>query len=110
MQRGQSSQSKGLKESAPHSRRAQAAREALRRVTLELLQSQYTQQSYATPEACSQPDILLNNGDMTESTPAQSSDQNITVQKTRLLGAIHPVLEVVADSALHNSDSPNIQL
>jgi hypothetical protein len=110
MQRGRSSHSNGLKESAPHSRRALAAREALRRVTLELLQSQHTQQSYSTPETCSLPDTILNDGDTIESAPAQSSDQSVAEQKTRLLGAIQPVLEVVADSALHHSDSHNSQL
>lgn len=110
MQRERSPQSNGLRASTPHSRRALAAREALRRVTLELLQSQHAQQSHSTEETCYPPDHISNDGDMTELAPAEGSNQTISEQKTRLLGAIQPVLEVVADSALHPGDSRNIQL
>ena len=110
MQSGRSSHSDGLRASTPHSRRALAAREALQRVTLELLQSHHAQQSSSAEETGYLSGNISNDGDMAELAPAEDSDQNITEQKTRLLGAIQPVLEVVADSALHHGDSHNIQL
>src|SRR5947209_3199387 len=98
MQSRQSPHRDGLRESAPPSRRAQAAREALRRVTLELLQSQ-AQQAYSTQETYPLPGNISIDGNTTEPTSAQGPDSRSAEQKTRLLNAIQPVIEVVADSA-----------
>jgi hypothetical protein len=96
----------GLREPAPPSRRALAAREAMLRVTMELLQSR-AQETYSLP------DPLSNDGHPIEADPAQASTSSIAGQKMKLLGAIDPVLEVVADSNLASnwpgSDSQSIQ-
>jgi hypothetical protein len=108
MQSRRSQHNDHLREPAP-STRMRAAREAVRRVTLELLQSN-TQRSYSAQEADYPKEDVSNGGHTAQSDPAQDSTHGSIEQKTRLLDAIQPVLEVVAESALRHSDPPNVQL
>jgi hypothetical protein len=90
---------KHLGEPALSSARMQAIREAARRVTLELLQQQQATIPHAQEPAS-------NDGQTAETDPTQGS---VEKPKTRLLAAIQPVLEVVADSALRRSDPERLQ-
>jgi hypothetical protein len=94
--------SKHLGEPALSSARMQAIREAARRVTLELLQQQQVAQ---VPISQAQ-EPASNDGQTAEASPTPP-----VVEKpgTRLLAAIQPVLEVVADSALRQSDPDSLQ-
>jgi non-ribosomal peptide synthetase component F len=94
--------SKHLGEPALSSARMQAIREAARRVTLELLQQQ---QAAQTPISQAQ-ETASNDGQTAEAIPTQGT---VEKPKTRLLAAIQPVLEVVADSALRQSDPDSLQ-
>lgn len=81
------------------SARRQSARDAMMRITQELIQSQ----------ASSLKENLPANQHMAESAPAQGASQSVTEQKTRILQAIQPVLEVVADSAVQHNDPGKVQ-
>jgi len=93
---GQSNKQVG--EPALSSARMQAIREAARRVTLELLQ----QQQATRPLVSYEPETASNDGQIV----TQGTDEK---PKSRLLAAIQPVLEVVADSALRHSDPERVQ-
>jgi hypothetical protein len=102
MQSKSDQNSKPLGEPALSSARMQAIREAARRVTLELLQQQQ-----ATQPAISQAqEAASNDGQIAEANPTQGIVER---PKTRLLAAIQPVLEVVADSALRRSNPDSLQ-
>ncbi|GHO95250.1 hypothetical protein KSF_052980 [Reticulibacter mediterranei] len=102
MQSKPSQHNKQLGEPALSSARMQAIREAARRVTLELLQQQATQ----TPIAQAQ-EPASNDGQTVEASPTQGT---VEMPKNRLLAAIQPVLEVVADSTLRQNDPDSLQL
>jgi hypothetical protein len=93
---------KQVGEPALSSARMQAIREAARRVTLELLQ----QQQATRPLISYEPETASNDGQIAEAGPTQGTDEK---PKNRLLAAIQPVLEVVADSALRQSDPERLQ-
>ncbi len=109
MQPRRSQPDDGLKKPAPPVKRTRDAREAMSRVTLELLQSQ-AQHTYCAQETYCQEGKVPNDGHSAETTSAQGSDYSSTEQKTRLLNAIQPVIEVVADSALRHGDAQSVQL
>src|SRR5256885_1686124 len=96
----QSKRSNASREPALPLARRRTAREAVMRVTQELLLS----------HGSSHKENLPNDEHVVESAPAQSANQSITEQRTRLLQAIQPVLEVVADSTLQHNDPGNVQL
>jgi hypothetical protein len=96
----QSKRSNASREPALALARRRAAREAVMRVTQELLQS----------HGPSHKDDLPNDEHVVEYAPAQDANQSITEQKTKLLQAIQPVLEVVADSTQQHNDPGNVQL
>ena len=94
--------SKHLGEPALSSARMQAIREAARSVTLELLQQQAAQ----TPISQAQ-EPASNDGQTGEASPTQGT---VEKPKNRLLAAIQPVLEVVADSTQRYSEPRDVQL
>jgi len=89
-----------LREPALLLARRQAAREVVLRVTQDLLQK-----PPSNPK-----ENVSNDGQAVESAPAQGANQSITEQKTRILKAIQPVLEVVADSTQRYSEPRDVQL
>ena len=107
MQSKRDQHSDGLRTSSPPGKRAQAAREAMLRITLELLQSP-TQPGQPAQASDPSPDAALNArpGEEIESLPSPTS---ATEQRTRLLRAIQPVLEVVTDSNTPPDSPRNIQ-
>ena len=113
MQSRRNLQNDGLRKSAPPSRRALAAREAMLRVTMELLQSRAQEPTFVQ-ETNPLADPIANDGLTVEAGAAQASTASMAEQKVKLLGAIHPVLEVVADSNLATNwpygDSQSVQL
>jgi hypothetical protein len=112
MQSRRNPHNNGLREPAPPSRRALAAREAMLRVTMELLQA-HVPQTDSVQETYPLADPTSNEGHPVEVGPTQASTSSIAGQKMKLLGAIRPVLEVVADSNVVSnwpgSDSQSIQ-
>jgi hypothetical protein len=96
----QSKRTNDSRKSVLPSARRQAARDAIMRVTQELIQS----------HAPSRQENLPANEHAVESAPEQNVNQSITEHKTRILKAIQPVLEIVADSAQHHNGPRNVQL
>jgi hypothetical protein len=109
MQSRRSQPGDGLKKPAPPAKRTRDAREAMLRVTLELLQSQ-AQHAYCAQETYCQESKVSNDGHSAETTSTQGSGYSSAEQKTRLLNAIQPVIEVVADSALRHGDGQSVQM
>jgi hypothetical protein len=80
---------------------------------MELLQSR-AQETQFVQEIDPLADPMSNEGYTVETGQTQASTSNIAEQKMKLLGAIHPVLEVVADSNLASNwpydDSQSVRL